>query len=259
MTSAQRKLAWGVESIKTLYAEADPYRSRKAYVFDVERDVRSPNEVCFRCFATEIEAPPDHWPLLAGDAIQNIRSALDHCIWTAWRSVKENTGDGNHTQFVICEDPDCWKRSQWHLVGVPDRVRTLVERSQPYKRWPQAPASEALAILARLSNTDKHRTLAVVASAIEFEGVGVPSDVKLEQWRPATGKRLGKGRTEISSFIAVSDAEFNPMQVSPQFTYDVHIEGMQISILKGFVHNVFEIVVEAETGSRPDPFATYPL
>jgi hypothetical protein len=258
-SSAQRKLAWGVESVKTLQAEADTYRSRKAYAFDTERDVRAPNEVHFRCFGTEVEAPPDHWPLLAGDAIQNIRSALDHCVWAAWRSVKTNTGDGNHTQFVICNDTDCWDRYTWHLKGVPAPVRALVERSQPYNRWPQAPADDTLAILARLSNADKHRTLNVVAAAVEFEMVGVVHPVKIEQWNPATGKRLGEGRTEIATFVAVSDTPFDPMQVSPEFTYDVAIEGMSLSMLKGFVHDVFRIVVEAETGSRPHPLASYPL
>jgi hypothetical protein len=99
MTSAQRKLAWGVEGVKRLQAEADAYRGRQAYTFDIERETRSPNEVQFRCFATEVEAPPGHWPLVAGDAIQNIRSALDHCIWAAWKSANPNAGDGDHTQF----------------------------------------------------------------------------------------------------------------------------------------------------------------
>jgi hypothetical protein len=92
-----------------------------------------------------------------------------------------------------------------------------------------------------------------------FEMVGVSDGVKLEQWNPATGKRLGKDRAEVASFIAISDAQFDPMQVSPDFTYDVAIEGMSLDMLKGFVHVVFEIVVEAETGSRPHPFAPYPL
>lgn len=258
-SSAQRKLAWGVESVKTLQAEADTYGSSKAYVFDTEREPRSPNEVHFRCFATEVQAPPDHWPLVASDAIQNIRSALDHCVWAAWRSVDQNTGKGNHTQFILLTDPDDWERQEWHLKGVPDPVRTLVKESQPYNRWPEAPANDTLAILATLSNTDKHRTLSVVAAAVVFEMVGVPEGVKIEGWNPAGGKRLGEGRTEIADFVAVSDAEFDPMKVSPDFTYDVTVEGLALPMLKGFVHDVFEIVVEAETGSRPHPFAPYPL
>ena len=259
LSSAQRKLAWGVEGVKTLQAEADSYRGRQAYVFDTEREARSPHEVQFRCFATEIEAPPDHWPLAAGDAIQNIRSALDHCVWAAWKVANPNAADGNHTQFLLLTDPDDWKRQKRRLEGVPEPVRALVKRSQPYNRWQQAPASDTLAILARLSNSDKHRALRVVAAAVMFEMVGVPDGVKLEQWKPATGKRLGEGRAEVASFVAVSNREFDPMQVSPDFTYDVTIEGMSLDMLKGFVHDVFEIVVEAETGSRPHPFATYPL
>src|SRR5205085_108246 len=92
-----------------------------------------------------------------------------------------------------------------------------------------------------------------------FEMVGTVDPVKLEQWNPATGKRLGKGRTEIASFVAVSNAEFDPMQVNPEFTYDVAIEGVSLDIFKEFVRQVFRIVTEAETGSPPHPFAPYPL
>lgn len=259
MTSAQRKLAWGVERIKTLYAEADVYRGSNAYLFDTEHELRSANQIHFRCFATEVEPPPDHWPLLAGDAIQNVRASLDHAVWTAWRSVKENTGDGDHTQFVICDDPDGWRRSQWHLDGVPDPVGAVIERSQPYNRWPQNPAADSFSILRRLSNTDKHRTLAVVASAIEFEMVGLEHPDELKNWKHATGKRLRKGRAQISSFDVISDAQVDPMKVRPDFTYDVTIESMQIAVLKGIVHEVFQVLVEIETGTPPHPLAPYPL
>jgi hypothetical protein len=261
LTSAQRKLARGVEQVKTLESEAEAFVGAKAYTFDTKRERRAPNEIFCRCYATERIAPPDHWPLLAGEAIHNLRSALDHAVWQAWRDVKTNTGDGGHTQFVICDSPGDFKKANWHLEGVPAPVRAIVERAQPYNRWPQAPTQEPLAVLRALSNADKHRTLAIVAGDVSFEMVGIgASGITIEGWDPASGKRLGNGTTEISSFTARSaNGEINEMDVQPSFTYGVRIEWVRLAYLKGVVHDIFEILTEIETGAKPNPFAPYPL
>lgn len=261
MTSAQRKFLRGVEQVKSLLDEVHDFTDGQcAYTFDTEFDRRSPNELGCRCFSTERQAPPDHWPLVAGEAIQNIRASLDHSIWAAWRGVKKNTGDGDHTQFVLCDHPADFKKARWRLKGVPEPVRTVVKNSQPYSRWAQDPSSDTIAILRRLSNLDKHRTLSVVASAVEHEWVGVASHVEIKDWHPATGKRLGKGKTEVSTFTAFSgDAEVNEMDVDPNFSYEVGIERMPLDILRVIVDVVFEVLHEVETGAPVNPFAPYPL
>ncbi len=86
------------------------------------------------------------------------------------------------------------------------------------------------------------------------------TNVEVEEWNTASGKRLGKGRTEISSFLArPRDEDAEEMHVDPQFTCGISIERVGIEHLKGFVHDIFEILTEIETGARPHPFATYPL
>lgn len=260
ISSAQRKLARGVEQVKTLQGEAEEFFDSEAYVFATEHERRSSNEILCRCYATEKIPPPDHWPLLAGEAIQNLRSALDHGVWQAWRDIEENSGDGDHTQFVICDTPGQFDSSHWRLEGVPEPVRALVERSQPYNRWAQAPTHDTLAIHRSLSNADKHRTLAIVAGDVEFEMIGVSANVVVEQWDVASGKRLGKGTTEISSFIArATHGELREMDVNPSFTYGIRIEWVRLDFLKAIVHDVFELLTEIETGARPHPLATYPL
>jgi hypothetical protein len=81
MTSAQRKLKRGTEHVRTLLDEVRSYEEAGAYVFDSEREIRSETEAVYRCFAERQVAMPMHWPLLAGEAIQNLRSALDHLIY----------------------------------------------------------------------------------------------------------------------------------------------------------------------------------
>lgn len=259
-TSAQRKLARGVKHVKTIQEEAEAFIDAEAYIFETKRERRAPDEVFCRCYATERIAPPDHWPLLAGEAIQNLRSALDHAVWSAWRSVKENTGDGGHTQFPICDDADKFAALQWRLEGVPEAVRAIIENAQPYNRHPPAPSRDIFAVHRELSNTDKHRALAVVAGDVEFEMIGSNS-ATIENWNIATGKRLSEGTTEISSFTAksIDGSELDEMDVQPSFTYGIRIEGVRLDTLRGIVNIVYEVVTEIETGSKPNPFAPYPL
>lgn len=261
MSSAQRKLYRGAEQIKTLQTEAASFAGSEAYVFETKLERRSQNELFYRNYATQRIAPPDHWPLLAGEAIQNIRSALDHAAWAAWRAIEENTGDGDRVQFPICDSPRKWKNAQGRLEGVPDSVRTVIESAQPYNRWPERPEGAPIAVLRDMSNADKHRRLALVVGAVTFEMAGVSLGYDIKDWSYASGKRLSEGTAEVSSFTVYSTdgSELDETKVTPQFSYGVAIESIGPDTLKMFVHEVFEIVTEIETGSPPPPFAPYPV
>src|SRR5688572_20285944 len=134
-SSAQRKFLWGVEHASRLLREANDYVGRDAYVFRVEVVSSSPHEIKFHGLAKEREAPPDYWPLLAGDAIQNLRSALDHVVYAA------ASAGNDRTQFPIFTDRDGYKgqNPNW-LKGVLDSVKATIENAQPYRRFPTNPA-----------------------------------------------------------------------------------------------------------------------
>src|SRR6059036_102474 len=131
---------------------------------------------------------PDHWPLLAGEAIQNLRAALDHLVF-------EKSGNNRRTQFPIftdhCEFQVLGKR---YMKGVPEPVRAFIEEAQPYRFMPEHAAQHPLAQLSALSNLDKHRVLATVVSAVTREAVGKPSGVELTWEELASNKRLGAGK-----------------------------------------------------------------
>ena len=133
VTSAQRKLARGVEHVKTLRAEAATFADAEAYEFVVERERCSPKEVKYHCFAVEHQPPPDHWPVLTGEVVQNLRSALDHAVWSAWKDAG-NEGGGDHTMFPIAINPDGFaSQAGRYLPGVSADIRALIEEAQPYR------------------------------------------------------------------------------------------------------------------------------
>jgi len=258
-SSAQRKFTRGVEQVKKLRAEARFYRYDDAYVFRVDKEPSSPQKIRYRCYATERKAPPEHWPLLTGEAIQNLRSSLDHAVWSVWKAAG-NSGTGDHTKFPIATDPDGFKsQAGFVLQGVPKPIRTLIEGAQPYRIAPQAPARDPLELLRTLSNIDKHRSLTTVAVAVEYEWISHAGGIDFSHEKFATDRPLGHGETEISVFTVTAEREIMQMDVNPEFTYQVRIEGMPLDIRGNIVRRVFETVGEIETGQPKSPFVTYPL
>jgi hypothetical protein len=253
MTSAQRKLKRGVEQVKTLCGETSVFEDAEAYRFESERELRSPQEVVCRCFAVQQKPMPLHWPLLAGEAVQNLRSALDHLIY-------EKSEGNERTQFPIFVNPnDFAARAPGMMEGVPGSVRAIIESHQPYRHTSDEPALDALAELRTLSNLDKHKVLATIVSAVTREGVGVPHGVDLTWEDYATNKQLGAGKAQISTFAVRTEGEADDVNVEPIFSYEVRIQGRQVGSLKWIGNHVYRVMAEVDTGEPLSPFAPYPL
>ena len=170
LTSAERKLMRGIEHVQTLSAEASAFENANAYVLRTEHERRPSQEVEHVCFAVERQAPPDHWPLVAGEAIHNLRSSLEHAVYMA-------SGEAKGTQFpIFLTEPDFKKLGRPMIARTSRAVRALIEARQPYNRTPENPGLDALARLRQLSNLDKHKTLAVVACAVDLAFVSHSED-----------------------------------------------------------------------------------
>jgi hypothetical protein len=251
--SAERKFARGVEQARTLLTEVSSYETRSAIAFSSKLERPGPNEILLRSFATEREAQPEHWPLLAGEAVQSLRAALDHSVYAA-------SGGEERTQFPIYKSAEDFaaRPSSW-LKGVPEATVAAIERLQPYRLAPQKPTAEPLYLLRELSNADKHRVLATVTTAVQHEAIGIGEGIEGHFEEVATGRPLGPGRRQISLYRATRESTISADELEPMFAYEVLLEGMRFSILKGIVARVFQILAEVETGEPPSPFAHYPL
>ena len=254
MTSAQRKLKRGIEHVETLCGETTAFENDQAYLFESERELRSPQEAVYRCFAVERKTAPGHWPLLAGEAIQNLRSALDHLVF-------EKSGGNRRTQFPIFTDPCEFQVLGGRMMkGVSKTVRASIETVQPYKFMPEDAAHHPLALLSALSNLDKHRVLATIVSSVTNEGVGIPHGVELKWEDYATHKRLGAGKAHISTFVVTrAEGEVEEVNVEPMFSYEVRIERHPVGTLKWIGNSVYRVFYEVEKGKKAPLFLDSPL
>jgi hypothetical protein len=123
--------------------------------------------------------PVVEWGVIAGDAVHCLRTALDQLTYEL------SLDPDNECGFPICRTRKDWEtKSPAMLWGVPQDLIAVFDKSQPYHRGDDAHA-HPLAILNTLSNTDKHRTIPIVAlvpDEAEFEVVatqGIASHGKI--------------------------------------------------------------------------------
>jgi hypothetical protein len=157
------------EHIATFRAEADPADPEHPLAFEAEAHfhIEPGGESWFITTCAEAPIIPARWGILIGDVAHNLRSALDHLAWQLALHHRRGQRPSKSTKFPICTDPGCWidKNTKNALTHLHTDHRTIIERHQPYKRGNKAKA-HPLAVLARLSNTDKHQIVVPVVSGI---------------------------------------------------------------------------------------------
>jgi hypothetical protein len=169
LEGARRKVRRAREHLRTLETETAAYAESEPFTFDGDIEAESGHLVFTVRFRDSIEVPQG-LALVAGDAVHNLRSALDHL---AWALASTGSGPGRWTQFPIMELRDSYVQNVDRLLeGVGLEHRAQIERLQPYHVRIAAeagrPATEILEefpyntplfLIARLDNMDKHRLL----------------------------------------------------------------------------------------------------
>jgi hypothetical protein len=151
--------------------------------------------VKFRCeegwyvvYIDPLPLPPVRLALIAGDCLQNLRAALDHLIWQL--VLREDQKPSYTHHFPACETWDQFcaevirkppkkKFDKRPLRGIPvdGDAWTIIQKAQPFVRAKSQ--DDALFLLARMSNFDKHRTLLTRHVFPEEETI-----TKCIQWNP---------------------------------------------------------------------------
>lgn len=172
---------------------------------------------------------PDELRLVAGDALFNLRAALDYIITQAVLSNGRTPTRSN--QFPIAQDAKSFQSvGSRQLVGVSEEVRAILETFQPYHS-----GNEPLRVLSKLHNPDKHQRLnltAVVADSSHlrafgganpfsllsdiplcdggiFGNIGIPWDLPEEFGSVRTRSLDARMEGECTQFVGFSDL-FDP-------------------------------------------------
>jgi hypothetical protein len=175
LSSVRLKLDRAEHHIKTFSDDLETFCKRDPAPFGFRpEDTPGPNHsVEYVLYAIVREPPPRELALPIGDALQNMRSALEYL---AYELSSPKMKRSNKTAFPIFSD-EC----QFKVRGVPKiksmgtDEQTLIERVQPYAAS-KIPSNDPLAILRKLSNLDKHQLLVPVIAAVSLRDSWVASD-----------------------------------------------------------------------------------
>jgi hypothetical protein len=157
-------------------------------------------------------APPlEEWSLILGDALHNLRSALDVLVWALAEPASLSEAQRRRVMWPVVVDPKKWAdAASRSLASVPADVVTRIGQCQPFNRPEPERDRDGLLILHQLDITDKHKlslsakaqaTNAAVEHSVEFHDEAaaarnVPPDVTIVSEAPALdGSTIWSGRT----------------------------------------------------------------
>jgi hypothetical protein len=168
------------------------------------------------------QVPDPRIAAIAGDFVNNLRSVLDYIVWQA--VLREGEQPGGRHFFPIYQSRDKFdqevkfrksRRQESPLFGIPVDADawTVIERAQPFKRTPGDPFVDHLAVLQRVSNTDKHRALPVQFMFPHqqsfLDAIGWSDEVSLAEQRITTHPVSLESPTELIRF------RFSPPERDP--------------------------------------------
>lgn len=195
--------------------------------------------------------PAIRWGVIAGDILNNLRSALDHLVY-ALATLK--TPDPKGTRFPVFiherpsaevpEDRAYRPTGVRQIRDVPDICKSMFEIYQPYKR-PDRPEWHILEVMRVLSNEDKHKLVPVAAASIFATGLRGVGPIKrqhverIETIEIHFGRPL-VGKTEIARARIVPSGSDPQMELDENFAFFISLHHAAESLNERDVFALFE-------------------
>lgn len=231
MRSAWLKWARAVEHQKTLARETWLFAEKDSYEYIFFNNSGAPTDPLVKMYwRLKIKEPyPERWSILIGDALTNLRAALDHALWfavlaqsgppTTWAVKPERV------QFPIASTEQKFKDPDKTLAPMvsPD-IWDVVKAVQPFHGGAHAHTAP-LEILRWLSNVDKHRAVHIVGRTHVDLGpvlLASPSPLEVvEEWRL-------EGPAEDGAVVArlklKRPTNSQPIDVAPIFAHEAALQ-----------------------------------
>jgi hypothetical protein len=170
LAGVKAKIARADEHMKALDEEWQAFGKTQSYEGHHEF---KPDTGEWNCYLSLAEPIPIKLSMILGDALNNMRSSLDHLVG---RFVELHGGKvERHHSFPICSDVASFDRrvnqlrrksdGPGPLDGIPagGPELALIRGAQPYHRGEDG-REHPLAVLNRMTNIDKHRDIHIAAS-----------------------------------------------------------------------------------------------
>lgn len=162
-------------------------------------------------YVGSIQQTPVRISSIAGDVLQNLRSALDHLAFELFMvGTRGTAGDGKHVSFPIFDDAKKYSAYAPKKVrGIEPRAIAAIDSTKPYRG-----GNDVLWQLHRLNNIDKHRFLITVGSAFQSLDLGAHMQRMMYELNP------GLANVQVPPlFVRPADRMF-PLKVGDELFLD---------------------------------------
>ncbi len=192
------KVARAKMHIDALEAELQSFFATKPYVIGTKRD---PDTRQLIYYMVNVGETSDSVAAIAGDALQCLRSALDHL---AYQLVLAGTGQAGpffHVYFPIANSFAKYEaKKSGRLKGASDAAIAAIDAVKPYKG-----GNDSLWLLHTLNNIDKHRLLITVGSAARSVDLGAYMHRMMQTTAASSPLWEGKNFPVLHAFFRPAD------------------------------------------------------
>jgi hypothetical protein len=159
LIGVRAKIERAKEHVHNLEAAVQAFRDSNPYGFRIEDDLKTGDKI----HRIHIQSQtPDSFALLIGDAVHNLRAALDYLAWQLVIANGQTPKAGsNGTQFPIYNPSPKTKTHQGVIQGISPGAQKVLDSLKPYRG-----GNDDLWNLHQLDISDKHKLLLVTAFAL---------------------------------------------------------------------------------------------
>ena len=160
---------------------------------------------------------PARIPLIVGDFLQNVRSALDYLVWEL--VIANGEIPGQHNAFPIDLTMAAYQTSitnRRRLKGINNAAAATIDAMQPYHCKNDAEKDNApLVILDRLTNINKHRRVLLATIGSNIAPVGDPPRFYINvDYSVRTGSGIIKEANNMVAFVTLSEGPIKELEIS---------------------------------------------
>jgi len=176
---------------------------------------------------------PEACSLELGEALYQLRAALDGCIYQAAiiESGQDPPPNENRLEFPVCVTARYFQDAAWKIAPLSQKCRSFIESMQPYNTPELSPElmvlnfNRTLGILSDWARKDRHRQLHVVASWVSKANpkVYVPSPGILRSI-VVSGDGFLENKAEIARFKIDGFIPGMAVEANPDLAIDIAVD-----------------------------------
>jgi hypothetical protein len=214
--SHRLKLHRARQHVQTLNAQVASFGDRDPYAFVEQLEPQLGQHVV----RVKVQREPlPMWSALVGDALQDMRAALEHLAYALAVAYSGEPDDPEKVSFPITDTLGKFNAVRKQKIGLIDpAAQALIQEVQPYHRGDRA-EFHSLMVLDDLARVDRHRTLHITPAFLMGTDIDMRSvtdihiiDVDLHLGRVVDGAEIATFRLAITG----PNPEMH-VDVSPEF------------------------------------------